>query len=203
MVDYLSLGLMNHLKEHIAFWEFIDQCLVQNLPCMLLLVVDHQGSSPGRTGFKMGINAAGEMMGSIGGGVMEHKLVELSKKWLAEGKQVIELKRQVHKAEVGKDRSGMICSGEQQVAMISLDKHTKGLVTSIITALQNQSSQYLSLSNQGLQLTNAAAGVGLQYVSEVEWTYEEELGGVCSLHIVGGGHISLALSKLGSELGFR
>ena len=40
------------------------------------------GSSPGRQGFFMAVNANGEMEGSIGGGIMEHKFVEMAKKRL-------------------------------------------------------------------------------------------------------------------------
>ena len=37
------------------------------------------GSSPGRQGFFMAVNALSEMEGSIGGGIMEHKFVESCK----------------------------------------------------------------------------------------------------------------------------
>ena len=38
---------------------------------MLLVVAESSGSSPGRRGYKMAIASDGELIGSIGGGVME------------------------------------------------------------------------------------------------------------------------------------
>ena len=194
---------MKHLQNHIKFWEFIERSLIGHRPCMLLLVVDHVGSSPGRTGFKMAINSVGEIQGSIGGGVMEHKLVELSKKWLAEDQSVVKLTHQIHRAEATTNRSGMICSGEQQVAMVALGIDAQSSLSSLLAALQSNSLIGLRVSPKGLQLTNPTVDKGLSYTSEKEWTYAEILGGQCSLHIVGGGHISLAVSKLAAELGFR
>ena len=170
---------------------------------MLLLVVGHKGSSPGRMGFRMAINSEGEMVGSIGGGVMEHKLVELAKRWLAEKKQVVELKHQIHRAEAKSNRSGMICSGEQYVAMVSLGTDALSVSSTIMTALQSPGTRRLSLSPKGLQVTITTADIDFKYLNKKHWTYVEVLGRQYTLHIIGGGHISLALSKLGVELGFR
>ena len=49
---------------------------------MLLYVLESKGSSPGRQGFFMAVNSNGEMEGSIGGGIMEHKFVEMAKEKL-------------------------------------------------------------------------------------------------------------------------
>ena len=54
---------------------------------MLLYVLESKGSSPGRQGFFMTVNAKGEMAGSIGGGIMEHKFVELAREKLRAGSQ--------------------------------------------------------------------------------------------------------------------
>ena len=54
----------------------------ENIPVMLLYVLESTGSSPGRQGFFMAVNANNEMEGSIGGGIMEHKFVEMAKEKL-------------------------------------------------------------------------------------------------------------------------
>ncbi len=54
---------------------------------MLLYVLESKGSSPGRQGFFMVVNATGEMEGSVGGGIVEHKFVELAKEQLKNIKQ--------------------------------------------------------------------------------------------------------------------
>ena len=83
---------------------------------MLLYVLESTGSSPGRQGFVMAVNELGEMEGSIGGGIMEHKFVEMAKEQLKgrvsrPGDTI--LKRQIHDKAAAKNQSGMICSGEQ------------------------------------------------------------------------------------------
>jgi len=108
---------------------------------MLLVVAKSSGSSPGRQGFKMAIGTDGELIGSIGGGVMEVNLVEQSRQILSGppasagvterdeykiGRPANEyprtaidiattfLREQNHRAN-SKTPSGMICSGSQTV----------------------------------------------------------------------------------------
>ena len=57
-------------------WQFLNKKLQSDISTILLLVLESKGSSPGRQGFKMAVAADGELCGSIGGGIMEHKLVE-------------------------------------------------------------------------------------------------------------------------------
>ena len=153
----------------------------------------------------MGINSASQTVGSVGGGIMEHKVVELSKTWLREHSKEVRLIHQVHRAEASKDRSGMICSGEQHIAMILLPKESLYLVNSILKALNDQSTGFIKLSRKGLELSLDATLIdkSFDYSNEHDWFYQEELNESCLLHIVGGGHISLALSKLANDLGFR
>ena len=70
------------MQKTLQIWYFINESLKQRGSVMLLYVLESKGSSPGRQGFLMAVNAAGEMKGSIGGGIMEHKLVELGKEQL-------------------------------------------------------------------------------------------------------------------------
>ena len=63
-----------------AAWRLISNSIKQDIPVMLLYVLESKGSSPGRKGFMMAVNRDGAMEGSIGGGIMEHKFIELEKK---------------------------------------------------------------------------------------------------------------------------
>ena len=91
---------------------------------MLLTVVESSGSSPGRQGFKMAVAADGTLCGSIGGGIMEVKLVELAKDRLDRGVCEAMLKKQVHRKSAPQHQSGMICSGEQTVLFFGLDSQS-------------------------------------------------------------------------------
>ena len=104
-------------------WQFIYDSLQQNKTVMLMYVLQGSGSSPGRQGFKMAVNSDGDFCGTIGGGIMEHKLVEWSKELLAKGETQVHTKRQHHDKDGAKDRSGMICSGEQLMAFVPLSEN--------------------------------------------------------------------------------
>ena len=67
-------------------WKFILESLSKNIEVILLYVLESTGSSPGRQGFFMAITSNNEISGSIGGGIMEHKFVELSKELLQKNK---------------------------------------------------------------------------------------------------------------------
>src|SRR5437868_960925 len=111
----------------------IFSSLEQDIPAMLLYVVESNGSSPGRQGFFMAINAKGRMEGSIGGGIMEHKFVEMAKDRLGSGDWSTEyragstepgslIRKQVHDKSAKKNQSGMICSGEQTILLYTVKK---------------------------------------------------------------------------------
>ena len=94
-------------------WKFILESLSKNIEVILLYVLESTGSSPGRQGFFMAITSNNEISGSIGGGIMEHKFVELSKELLQKNKDANYIKKQIHNKEAASNQSGMICSGEQ------------------------------------------------------------------------------------------
>src|SRR5687767_15151041 len=106
--------------KRLATWSFIRKSLELNTPVMLLYVLESIGSSPGRQGFLMAVNAHGVMEGSIGGGIMEHKFVEMAIDSLKKGKTILSVKKQFHDKRASKDQSGMICSGEQTILLYSV-----------------------------------------------------------------------------------
>ena len=97
-------------------WALAAACLRAGTPVALLAVLHSQGSSPGRQGFKMTVTAT-TVAGSIGGGIMEHKWVELARQRLHNAGAAPLLRPQVHRREAPTDRSGMMCSGEQDVLL--------------------------------------------------------------------------------------
>ena len=70
------------MHKELELWQFVTVRLGEGEPVMLLVVAESSGSSPGRQGYKMAVGADGELAGSIGGGVMEVKLVEQSRSFL-------------------------------------------------------------------------------------------------------------------------
>ena len=67
--------------QELRMWKFILERLNKNQSVIFMCVLESSGSSPGRQGFKMAV-AEDAICGSVGGGMMEHKFVELAKEKL-------------------------------------------------------------------------------------------------------------------------
>ena len=179
-------------------WEFIKEKLNSSHRVILIYVVDSEGSSPGRQGFKMAVANDGESTGTIGGGIMEHKLVEKAKNMLEQNLDQVSVMRQFHDKKQASLQSGMICSGSQCNVFVPLTKEVD--LTCIQRILSNEKS-HLILTPSGLSLSDRSFK-GFEYTSEESWIYSEKISSKPIIHIVGGGHISLALSELMIFLGF-
>lgn len=183
-------------------WGFIDAKLAANINVMLLYVLDSEGSSPGRKGFKMAVTADGDLCGTIGGGIMEFKLVEKARSLLHSGARDIHFTEQFHDKTHDKNQSGMICSGSQINVLIPLNpSDSKATITKIIEAQKQNENKTIQLSPAGIKITDETVK-GFNYKTKKDWNYTESLNQKPVLHIIGGGHVGLALSELMHFLGF-
>lgn len=194
-----------YMHGKLKVWQLLYTSLQQSIPVMLLYVLESNGSSPGRQGFSMAVNANGEMAGSIGGGIMEHKFVEMAKERLkSNAENALSVKKQVHDKSTAKDQSGMICSGDQTILLYPVPSGDILQIGSIISCLSSYSSGALQLSPAGLCFTEimSATDYSFNMQSQTDWLYSEKLGYKNHLYIIGGGHCALALSKLMSNMDF-
>ena len=183
-------------------WDFINDKLSANINVMLLYVLDSEGSSPGRKGFKMAVTADGNLCGTIGGGIMEFKFVEKAKSLLQSGAKDISVVKQFHDKTHDKNQSGMICSGSQLIVLIPLDSgENNEIIKQIINTQRKNEHTTIHISPEGIQITHEPAK-GLDYKTEAEWTYTESINQKPVIHIIGGGHVGLALTELMHYLGF-
>ncbi len=192
------------MSKQLLVWNLIAESLHENIPVMLLYVLESKGSSPGRQGFFMAVNAGGKMQGSIGGGIMEHKFVELAKERMQETSFKAQVKKQVHDKSAAKNQSGMICSGEQTVLLYPVQQKDQDAMGKIISSLQQNKNGTLTLSPNGIDFSEAIPekDFHLGIKSEADWIYKEKTGYKNHLFIIGGGHCSLAFSKLMSTMDF-
>ena len=186
-----NLQLMN-------IWNFIENKLQHDQKIMLLLVVESKGSSPGRRGFKMAVADDDSFCGTIGGGIMEFKLVEKAKSLLQQFSSKIFLQEQFHDKEKNKNQSGMICSGSQTIAFIPLSSKNHSTINLII----NQNHSSLTINESGI-FCNDEDVKGFEFSYEKHWTYSEYIQKKSTIHIIGGGHCSLALCELMQFLNFE
>ncbi|MBH8567881.1 XdhC family protein [Microvirga sp. STS02] len=196
-------------------WTLAAASLRAGTPVALLAVLRSEGSSPGRQGFKMAVTAD-TVAGSIGGGIMEHKFVELARQRLQTCDATPLLRPQIHRREAPADRSGMMCSGEQDVLLWPLTAGDLAAVAAIENSLQTLSGGFLELSPAGglrfgpttvvseaAAARDAASADFYSYQPGAAWHYRERLGFRDQLTIVGGGHVSLALSNVAAALDFE
>ena len=184
-------------------WTLAAAALRAGRSAALLCVVRSEGSSPGRQGFKMVVTAEA-VAGSIGGGIMEHKWVELARQRLRDDDTTPLLRPQIHRREAPADRSGMMCAGEQEVLLWPLQPSDLPVVAAIEVALQQLSGGAWEVSEAtGLRLAAEQPAEFYDYQPGPAWRYREQLGFRDQLIIVGGGHVSLALSQLASTLEFE
>ncbi len=200
------------MEKSLRIWKLIDKCLQDAAPVILLYVLESKGSSPGRQGFFMAVslnNKTGEfaMEGSVGGGIMEHKFVEMAKEKLRvenHEQQAGLIKKQVHDKSAAKNQSGMICSGEQTILIYQVQQKEKPAVEQLVSSLENNKNGTLLLSPEGIDFSNEIPSIDHDYYfeSEQQWCYREKTGYKCQLSIIGGGHCSLALSRLIRSMDF-
>lgn len=195
------------MTKQLLPWQLALNSLQRNIPVMLLYVLHSKGSSPGRQGFFMVVNSEGETEGSIGGGIMEHKFIELAKERLQGTRnktQEIIIKKQYHDKTSAKDQSGMICSGEQTNLLYHIQPEDETAIQQLIDSLQEYKNGTLQLSLAGFQFSAAIPTHDFDFTmhSDQDWKYIEKTGYKNHLYIVGAGHCALALSKLMQEMDF-
>jgi xanthine dehydrogenase accessory factor len=187
-----------------AFWNQLLHELKCGKRVCLLYVVSSKGSSPGRQGFKQFITINGEMFGSIGGGVMEQKLTDLAKHHLLENSNAPILKHQIHQTNIEKNKSGMICSGEQTVALYFLDATD---ISTIEAICNNTTSKFFIALNE-LGITHSISSTFdqpflFESSDEKKWLHIEQTNIQNRIYIIGGGHVGLALSQTMKQIGFE
>jgi xanthine dehydrogenase accessory factor len=198
------------MNKQLQIWELISSSLQQQTPVALLYVLESSGSSPGRQGFFMAVTGHGEMEGSIGGGIMEYRFVEMAKKQITREdnttikEQHSSVRKQIHTKSSARNSSGMICSGEQTILLYIVKPEDIISVQHLIASLVQNNNGTLILSPIGIQFDHSVPGKDFAFVmhSEDNWLYKEKTGYKNSLTIIGGGHCSLAFSRLMSQLDF-
>lgn len=188
----------------INFWHFILKHLNNSQPVILLCVLDSHGSSPGRQGFKMAVTSD-EIFGSIGGGIMEYKFVEMAREKLLSNSMNPLIRKQIHNKSAKMNQSGMICSGEQTIALFQLSIDHSNPIKKLINCIENNRYGLLKISNKDFSFSeNDSESVNyFQMNSEEDWQYSETIGYKNHLYIIGGGHCALALSKIMSQMDFN
>lgn len=190
------------MADHMTLWQWLIKNLDAQLPVALLVVVDTSGSSPAKVGAKMALTAQ-QCMGTIGGGAGEHRLINQARRMLASrnlNPQIIQLTHHLSKTT---QPSGAICGGEQTVLIYPCRMEDRNLLEQLANTSLSNSPFGLKISTQGLQLMASPSSSLVAAFKDGEcWEYQEIIGLRKRAFIIGGGHVSLALSRVLDWLGF-
>ncbi len=181
-------------------WSFILSNLQENLATALLYVVDSRGSSPGRKGFLMAVNKQGIFEGTIGGGIMEVKVIELAKSLLKKGEKRGIIKEQFHDKQHARNQSGLICSGSQTVVCMPLSAKDISIISEII---YTKKSLFIRLNGEsGLELS-AENIEQITLNADHDFDIIIKINPPKTIHIFGAGHVGLALAQQMAILDYR
>jgi xanthine dehydrogenase accessory factor len=92
--------------------ETLTEAIKSRQPVALATIIDVQGASPARVGFKLLVWPDGKWQGNVGGGKLEKRIRQAAQEVLVEGRA-----RTLHYSlhEEGPDAIGMLCGGEVKV----------------------------------------------------------------------------------------
>jgi xanthine dehydrogenase accessory factor len=192
------------MKE-IDLWKFIEEKLRANLSVMLMVVAESSKSSPGRAGFKMAVSSDGNLAGTVGGGIMEYRLLEECRNLIAKGNSISMVKKLYHNKTAPADKSGLICGGTETLILKSLNADKLTFLSSLINSYNEFKSGILKITPLDIMFDNSNINgnkILFNYNSENEWTYEENSGTPNIIYVIGGGHVGLAVSKVLSTQDF-
>ncbi len=190
------------------FWGTLAGLLEAGEKVFLALVAANTRHSPGTAGARLLLSETGQRAGTIGGGIMEHKLLERAAEILCSGDFTPEIQNLDHRmAARGGDPSGMICAGSQtNLYALCRPEAELRAVRRVASLVAEGQSGTLSIGPWGMA---AEAGdpdlsrSAIDFRSDGgDWSYKEQLLNRKRLAILGGGHCAQALVHTMSRLGY-
>ena len=191
-----------------SFWERVHGHLGTGSRVFVACVAEHTRGSPGTAGAKLLVAESGDLFGTIGGGPMEHRLVDQAKALLQSGGQGTGKHTLVHREAAGSDTSGLICEGSQtNVFCVLGGPRDLDSVRSIADTVRNDRRGWIEIDDAGLRLVEDGAGSDAPRITLTDadgaWRYREDLLNRRRLAVIGGGHCAAALGEVMAPLGYR
>lgn len=193
------------MSDQTKFWQSLADALEQCETVMLMIVADSRGSSPGKAGAKMAVPLQGECFGTIGGGPVEYALVRQAHAWLTEDSWTPRLILYEHHPSETGQTCGMICGGEQTLLLYRCRSSDRKLCRQLAAAHLDHVPGVFGVSTAGLSLSlgqTLTHPIQFKQSGEAEWCYRETVGNAKQAYLIGGGHVSLALSKILATLDY-
>lgn len=187
-----------------SFWQNVAARLSAGRVVFVAIVAAHTKGSPGTAGARLLLDDAGDTVGTIGGGVMEHNLLAEARRWLAEDNPAPVLQRRVHRRHAGAQASGLICAGEQANVLMCLGPDRAGDVLEYAESLARDAPVTLTVDAGGVRLESGTVGAaGLVDETVPDWCFREHGVSRRRVAIVGAGHCGQAVARLAERVGYH
>ena len=182
---------------------------------VLVTVTAATGATPRGAGARMLVNKNGRLCGTIGGGAVEHRAIQIAQTVLAERSST------QHNFSLTRDdvqNLGMICGGAVEVFFhylaadnqnaIELAAEAEQLLAHrqniwLLTNLSDNSLGLVTQQNAPSWLAPQLTGKAKRIQYNGQDYFLEQIGTSSSVYIFGGGHVAQELVPLLSHVGFR
>jgi xanthine dehydrogenase accessory factor len=175
----------------------------------ICLVVDQDKGSPGTTAARMVLTQTGRQFGTVGGGIMERRVLDSAQKKLNQNAAMApRLQFLRHRKEANVDgnleASGLICGGAQTNLEVILTAADAPLLERIVSAAELEAQARVCFTSAGIRLDVFADAPAPESVPSSkltrdgpeQWEYSMCLRNMRRIVIYGGGHCGVALAQL-------
>ena len=186
------------------FWQAAHEALSNCKRIHMSLVVDQTKGSPGTTAARMFVTNDGVRYGTIGGGVMESRVLEeavssLNQELLPKPR----LRQLRHRADTSDQSSGLICGGTQTNLEIALSPELHLELVSRIRASAASGLGSVLCTSEGLELTDKLVETVKINQNGEAWEVSLPLLNRRRVAVFGGGHCGVALANAMQRLDYQ
>ena len=186
------------------FWEAAHEALRNGKLIHMSLVVDQTKGSPGTTAARMFVTSDGVRYGTIGGGVMEKRVLDEAVASLNQDPLPKPRLRQLrHRADSSDQSSGLICGGTQTNLELALspNQHLELIARIVTSAVSGLGS--VRCTSEGLELSDKLVEAVKLNQKDEDWEVCMPLFNRRRVAVFGGGHCGVALANAMQRLDYE
>lgn len=194
-------------------FEALKRSMDENTPCVLVSTVGGSGSAPRKTRAHMLVDHRGRVCGTVGGGAVEGKSIDLALQLLSSGDSCVQTFVLEENSPYG---LGMICGGSVNVHFLYVspkDERLRDLAALALNCFARGEKAWLTIHLKDHQLEIYAEGTLPAWLEDFKnepafaaqdgSLYGELLVLPGRVYIFGGGHVAQALVPVLAFVGFR
>jgi xanthine dehydrogenase accessory factor len=186
-----------------SIWSFVEKEIRIIGKVYIIIITETVGYAPGKTGAKIAISLSGNTFGTIGGGKAEFDLKNLVNA-LKVGEKFAQIIEYKFDNEYNSQSEKAICGGKQKFLIFEITNSQLKTIRNVKLHIRNHIPAIINFMSSGeieLMELNTSI-VPKKHIPNEKIFYHEMIGNEPLVHIIGGGHVSLALSKLLRILNF-